>query len=71
MITKTRSILIIPTAINLVCAVNASIIQNRRKGLDGEVILPSLRNRARMAVYESGVLPVQQIMTDEKTPFTR
>ena len=68
---KTRTEIIIPTAINLLCAVNEGIVQNRRRGLDAEIVLPSLRVRARMVVGEVGVLPLQQIVPDDTGYFTR
>lgn len=71
MTTKTRVVLIIPTAINVLCAVNEGIVQNRRRGLDGLIELPTLRNRAKMMVSEQGVLPITQEVVQETDYFTR
>lgn len=69
--TKTRVTLILPTSINVLCAVNEGILRNRRRGLTGEVTLPSLRKRAKMIVEEAGVLPITEVVPEDKDYFTR
>lgn len=69
--TKTRVTLIIPTSINVLCAVNEGIVQNRRRGLQGEIVLPSLRKRAKMIVDEAGVLPIKEVVPEAGDYFTR
>lgn len=56
--------LIIPTAINILTHVNEQIVQNRRRGFDTAIELPSLRRRAYLLVKENGVLPVRDVVDD-------
>lgn len=51
--------LIVPTAINLVAHVNETLVSARRRGFEGELELPSLRQRAKAAVYEKSVLKIE------------
>lgn len=50
--------LVIPTAINVATMVNDRILAARKRGLTAELVLPSLRKRAKMIVTEEGVIPV-------------
>ena len=66
----TRTVLIIPTTINVLTAVNDAIITNRLRGQDGTVTLPDLQARAQMFVSEIGVLPLQQYVAADTGSFT-
>lgn len=48
--------IIVPSGINLLAFVNETLVSARRRGFDGEVILPSLRERAKAVVYESSLM---------------
>jgi len=63
--------LIVPTAINVVTAVNDVLITLHREGLPAEISLPSLRRRAILIVNEVGVLPLQMIVPSNSTDFNR
>ena len=54
--------LIIPTAINLITHVNETIVSSRRRGFDATLTLPSLRDRAKAAHYESSVMAVETVL---------
>lgn len=69
--TDPRAQLIIPTAINVLLMVNDTILRNRRNGFDAQIIMPSLRDRAKLIVYEAGVVPVQAVATPDPSTFTR
>lgn len=66
-----RPTLIIPTAINLMTAVNEVMVNRQKAGLPREIDLPSLRRRALLVVNEVGVLPIQMDFPVETTDFTR
>lgn len=53
--------LIVPNGINLLNAVAASMNNNGRADLDSQIVLPSLRQRAYVAVHELGVIAVQTV----------
>ena len=63
--------LIIPTAINTLCAVNETLISRTKAGLPTDIALPSLRRRALLIVKEAGVLSVQMTVTDPNSDFNR
>jgi hypothetical protein len=52
--------LIVPTSINIVTLVNDTILKNYREGSSAEVVLPSLRQRAKMIVQEQGAIAVHE-----------
>lgn len=63
--------LIIPTAINLLAHVNETLVSARRRGFDGELTLPSLRQRAKAAVHEKSLLKIEErIETSSVGEFT-
>lgn len=68
---KKRVVVIIPTSINVITAVNDALITRARNGETAEVELPSLRRRALMVVQEKGVLTVQQDAPFDETNFSR
>lgn len=51
--------LIIPSGINLLAFVNETLVSSRRRGFDGEVTLPSLRERARAVVHEVSLMRLE------------
>lgn len=51
--------LIVPSAINLLTAVNESYLTLNKKGEELSIALPSLRRRATLVIKEKGVLPIQ------------
>lgn len=55
----TRTVVIIPSAINLLTAVTAEMAPLRTAGLPMTMELPSLRRRALLAVREAGTLTIQ------------
>ena len=64
MATKRRK-LIIPNAINLVVEVNELLVDHRKKGKTPEIILPNLIDRAFLVVHESGVIPLEEIVSED------
>lgn len=68
---KTRVAVIIPTAINVITAVNDALITRTRNSETSEVNLPSLRRRALMVTQEKGLLTVQQDMSFDETDYSR
>ncbi len=62
--------LIIPTAINLLTAVNEAMLTLHKAGDVAAMELPSLRRRALLVVKEIGTLPIQSTYIEED-PFTR
>lgn len=64
--------LIIPSAINLLAFVNETLVSSRRRGFDGEVTLPSLRERAKAVVHEVSLMKLEvsetTIAVGELTP---
>lgn len=50
---------IVPTGINLITYVNETLVSARRRGFDGTLELPTLRERAKGAVYESVLLTIE------------
>ena len=63
--------LIIPTAINTLCAVNETLISRKKAGLPTDITLPSLRRRALLIVKEAGVLSVQMTVISPDSDFNR
>ena len=63
--------IIIPTAINLVTAINESIRLAWMRNQDAQILLPSLFDRAKMVYNETGVLPVQTITPPSSGNFTK
>ena len=63
--------LIIPTAINVLTAVNEILLTRSKAGLSMDVDLPSLRRRALMVVKEAGTLTVQMDVAIPSDDFTR
>ena len=53
-----RTVLVIPTAINVVTLVADTLTAAIRDGLVASVTLPSLYRRAKLVVNESDVVPV-------------
>jgi hypothetical protein len=67
-----RTQVIIPTAINVLTAVNDGIVASRRAGDDVNISLPSFRKRARLIVNEEGALQITtDVTTTDPTTFTR
>ena len=60
---------IVPTAVNLTTALAAELVRQRRAGAQLLVELPPLRQRAWMAVKETGILPIV-VDTSTATPST-
>lgn len=54
-----KSKVIIPTAINVLTAVNAELLTLRRANVSLQVTLPSLRRRALLIVNETGTLTMK------------
>ena len=71
MATKEQIQVIIPTAINTLCAVNETLISRKKEGLTTDISLPSLRRRALLIVKEAGVLSVQMTVTSTDSDFDR
>lgn len=59
--------LIIPTAINMITAVNEVFVTRHKAGQPIEVDIPTLRRRALMVVKESGVLALQMTFPPDNT----
>ena len=71
MATTTKRVqVIIPTAINLLTAVNETLLTRHMAGETVDVVLASLRRRALLVVKEVGALPVQSLVLEDE-PFTR
>ena len=51
--------LIVPTGINVVAYVNDTLIAARRRGFDGEITMPSLRQRAKAVVHTATLLKLE------------
>lgn len=49
-------VLIVPTGINLLTYVNDTLISARRRGFDGTIELPTLRERARAVVHGTSLM---------------
>ena len=71
MATKEQVQVIIPTAINTLCAVNETLITRKKEGLSTSITLPSLRRRALLIVKEAGVLSLQMTVLAKTTDFDR
>ena len=52
--------LIIPTSINVLTLANETILRNYRRGKSAEIVLPSLRQRAKLIVAEEGVFTITE-----------
>jgi hypothetical protein len=63
--------LIVPTAINLVTAINENIRLAHMRNQDAQLVLPTMFERARMIYDEKGVLPVQTATQATSTVFTK
>jgi hypothetical protein len=61
---------IIPTAINLLTAVNETMLTLHKAGDTAAMELPSLRRRALLVVKEIGTLPIQTTYVEDD-PYTR
>jgi hypothetical protein len=68
---RDRVQVIIPTAINVLTAMNELLITRAKAGDATDVTLPSLRRRALMVVKETGVLTIQLDVPNTETDFTR
>lgn len=69
--TLVRKQLIVPTAINLVTALNESIRLAYMQNQDAKIYIPSLIKRARIVYDEAGVLPVQPVIEATSPFFTK
>lgn len=58
--------LIIPTSINVLTAVNETLLRRQRLGETPSIALPSLRRRALMIVNESPVMAIQNVVIQDK-----
>ncbi len=67
-----RTQVIVPTAINVIALVNESVITARKAGDPVAVVLPSLRQRAKLIVNEEGALRVDvSVPTIDPANYTR
>ena len=57
---QTRTVLT-PTGINLTTYVNDLLVTERRRGFDGTINLPDLRDLAKAVVHERGVLDLTNV----------
>jgi hypothetical protein len=71
MATKEQIQLIIPTAVNTLCAINETLISRKKARLPTDITLPSLRRRALLIVNEVGVLPIQTTVVSTDSDFNR
>jgi hypothetical protein len=71
MATTAQVQLIIPTAINVLTAVNEVLITRKRAGLTPDITLPSLRRRALLIVKEAGTLAIQMSSTSQDSDYNR
>jgi hypothetical protein len=71
MATKEQIQVIIPTAVNTLCAVNETLISRKKAGMVTDISLPSLRRRALLIVKEVGVLSLQMTVPSEDSDFNR
>ncbi len=61
---KTRQKKIIANAINMVVDINQILVENAKKGTPGEIVLPSMFDRAFMIVHETGVVSVTDTLSE-------
>lgn len=67
-----RTQVIVPTAINVLMLVNDSVIASRKAGDPVNIILPSMRKRAKLIVNEEGSLQVSvDVPKVDPADFTR
>jgi len=57
--------LVLANAINVVVQVNATIVDNARKGKIAEIGMPGIFDRAFLIHHEAGVLPVYDTLSEE------
>jgi len=60
-----RTKLIIPNAINLVVEVNEQLVTHKKKGKTPDIRLPNLIDRAFLVFHESGVIPLEEIASED------
>ena len=58
--------LIVPTSINVLTAVNETMLRRQLQGETPSISLPSLRRRALLIVNESAVLAIQNVTVANK-----
>ena len=63
--TEKRYKLIIPNGINLIVEVNELLVSHTKKGKTPEIRLPNLIDRAFLVQHESGVIPLEEIATED------
>lgn len=56
--------LIIANGINLVAAINNTIIDNAKKGMPAQIQMPRLFDRAFLIHHEAGVLPMYDTLEE-------
>ncbi len=54
--------LVVANAINMVTEINEVIIENARKGVDAEIELPGLIDRAYLIFHETGIVPMTDVL---------
>lgn len=63
--------LVVPTAINMITAINETLITRRKAGLTSDIDLPSLRRRALLVVKEAGIVSLQMTVLSDESDFNR
>jgi len=63
--TPRRQKKVISNAINMVVEINQILVENAKKGTPGEVVMPSMFDRAFMIVHETGLLPIVDTLSEE------
>lgn len=57
--------LVVANAINIIVEVNASILDNARKGKSAELQMPNIFDRAFLIHHEAGVVPMIDTLSEE------
>jgi len=61
---RTRTRVIIPTAMNMAVEINRIALENARKNKKADVVLPRYFDRMFMVYHESGVVPMVDYLTN-------
>lgn len=64
MTTPKRQKKVIANAINMVVEINQILVENAKKGTPGEIVLPSMLDRAFMIVHETGIVPIVDTLSE-------
>jgi hypothetical protein len=62
--TPKRQKMVIANAMNMVVEINQILVENAKKRTPGEIVLPSLFDRAFMIVHETGIVPVTDTISE-------